>query len=258
MMTPDLESTARRALPLIDLTLLGDRHALDEVALLAASAATPHGTPAALCIWPEGIATARDALDHHGLSAVRIATVANFPDGEADALLAARETEAAAAAGADEIDLVLPYRALLAGDVAAVRTLLRDCRDAAGHRCLKVILETGELASAAMIAKACELALEAGADFLKTSTGKSSVGATPEAARIMLTMIAGQGGRCGFKVSGGIRQVTDVVPYLALADQLLGSGWVRPARVRIGASALLRDVLGLLGSSAATPPSNDY
>ena len=256
-MTTDLQQAARRTLGLIDLTLLGERAAHAEVARLAASASTPHGAPAALCIWPECIGTARGELDGHGLSAVRIASVANFPDGSADVRRAVRETTDAIAAGADEVDLVLPYRALLAGETDMVRGLLRDCREAAGARCLKVILETGELGSAAMIAEASRIALEAGANFLKTSTGKAAVGATPQAAQIMLAAIARHGSG-GFKAAGGIRRVTEVLPYLELADALFGPGWATPARFRIGASALLQDVLAVLDGLGETPGSDGY
>lgn len=253
-----LQQAARRVLPLIDLTLLGERAAHAEVARLVTSAVTPHGAPAALCIWPECIATARAELDRQGLSAVRIASVANFPDGAADPGRAADETAAAIAAGADEIDLVLPYRALLAGDVDRVRGLLRDCRAAAGSRCLKVILETGELGRPALIAEASRLALEAGADFLKTSTGKTPVGATRAAAELMLGAIAERGAGCGFKAAGGLRRITDVLPYLELADRLLGPDWVSPARFRIGASALLQDVLAVLEGRDETTCCDGY
>lgn len=256
-MTPDLQHVARRALPLIDLTLLGERGAHAEVTRMAASAATPHGAPAALCIWPECIGDARRELERQRLTGVRIASVANFPEGHGDAAQAARDTAAAVAAGADEVDLVLPWRALLAGELERVRALLQACREAAGEACLKVILETGELGSEAMIAMASELALEAGADFIKTSTGKTAVGATPEAARVMLAAIA-RHGRGGCKVSGGVRRVADVAAYLALADALLGPDWVGPQHFRIGASALLADALAVLDGSSATAGSDGY
>jgi deoxyribose-phosphate aldolase len=257
-MPSDLHRYARRALATMDLTALGDHDDADSIARLAASAETPHGSPAALCIWPEWIATARRELDRRGLAKVRIATVANFPDGSADPARAARETIAAVAAGADEIDVVFPYRSLMAGNAAVGEALLRDCRDAAGDHCLKVILETGELVSEELIREASRIAIAGGADFLKTSTGKTAVSATLAAAGTMLSVIIDNGGHCGFKAAGGIRRVADAVPYLDLADELLGPGWATSARFRIGASALLQDVLAVLGTRGAPAEPDGY
>jgi deoxyribose-phosphate aldolase len=116
---------------------------------------------------------------------------------------------------------------------------------------LKVILESGALAEAAVIRAASELALDAGADFIKTSTGKVAMGATPEAARVMLETLRDRGGRAGFKVSGGVRRLEDAALYLALADEILGAGWATPAHFRIGASALLTDIRAAFGAAAA-------
>jgi deoxyribose-phosphate aldolase len=257
-MPSDLHRYARRALATMDLTALGDHDDADSIARLAASAETRHGSPAALCIWPQWIATARRELDRRGLARVRIATVANFPDGSADPARAARETAAAVAAGADEIDVVFPYRALIAGNAAVGEALLRDCRDAAADRCLKVILETGELVGDELIREASRIAITGGADFLKTSTGKTPVSATLAAAGTMLAVIVDSGGHCGFKAAGGIRRVADAAPYLALADELLGPGWATSARFRIGASALLQDVLAVLGTRGAPAEPDGY
>jgi deoxyribose-phosphate aldolase len=253
-----LHRHARRALATMDLTALGDHEDLDSIESLAAAAATPHGTPAALCVWPEWIPTVRSALDRLGLTEVRIAAVTNFPEGSADPARAARETAAAVAAGADEVDIVFPYRALLAGNAGVGEALMRECRVAAGGRCLKVILETGELASTALIDRASRIAIAGGADFIKTSTGKVPVGATLEAARTMLEAIVAHGGTCGFKAAGGIRRVVDAVPYFDLADRLLGEDWATPARFRIGASALLQDILAILGTPGDAAPSDGY
>jgi deoxyribose-phosphate aldolase len=257
-MASDLQHHARRVLASMDLTALGDSDDADSIAALAASAATPHGAPAALCIWPRWIALARSELDRRGLIGTRIATVANFPDGHADPVRAAQETAAAMAAGADEIDVVFPWRALLAGDRDAGAKLVRACRDAAGERCLKIILETGELGDQTLIRAASRIAIDAGADFIKTSTGKTAISATLAAAETMLVAIAVSGGRCGFKAAGGIRRVDEAVSYLDLADRLLGPGWATPARFRIGASALLHDVLAVLGAPAPTAAPDGY
>lgn len=238
---------ARRALAAMDLTRLEDDDTADRIRALCGSADTPFGAPAAVCVQPEFVVTAREALARIGLGAVRVATVVNFPDGAADMARAVRETRRALGAGADEIDAVFPWRALLAGDADSGRALVSACKDACGGRTLKVILETGELREPKPIRRASDIAIASGADFIKTSTGKVAVNATPDAARIMLEAIRDAGGRCGFKAAGGIRRLEDAGIYFALADDILGPGWATPARFRLGASALLGEVLRELG-----------
>ena len=249
-MTADSDS-ARRALALLDLTSLNDDDTVAAIERLCAKARTPFGDVAAVCIYPRFVVAARRALRG---SAVRIATVANFPDGDPDVDRAVAETRAAIADGADEIDVVLPYRALLAGDRATPLTLVAACKVACGVDArLKVILETGALAAPERIAEAARLAIEGDADFLKTSTGKLQPGATLTAARIMLEAIAEArtaGRRVGFKAAGGIRTAQQAAQYLSLGDEIMGDGWATPETFRFGASALLDDLLGVLGGGA--------
>lgn len=227
---------AARLLPLLDLTSLAEDDTPAQIRALCASAHTAHGRPAALCVYPEHVTTVREALAG---TAVKVATVVNFPDGSDDAARIARETRRAIAAGAHEIDMVLPWRALLARDVARARYCVDACREACGADvALKLIIETGALADAARIREACELGLDAGVDFLKTSTGKVPVNATLDAAAVMLDAIAARGGGCGFKAAGGIRSLADAAAYVQLAESRLGADWVTPARFRIGASGL--------------------
>lgn len=235
---------ARRALRLLDLTDLSDAcsdHALDA---LCRKAMTAHGPVAAVCIWPQFVSRARKTLQG---SAVRIATVANFPAGDEDVERVIDAVAGALDRGADEIDLVLPYRALLRGEPAVARDMIAAVRDiVGGERRLKVILETGALGDAPAIESASQLAIEAGADFLKTSTGKTAFSATPEAAAIMLRVIAEAGGPVGFKASGGVRTLADAKLYLGLADRVMGEGWVSPETFRIGASGLFDGLLAAL------------
>jgi deoxyribose-phosphate aldolase len=157
-------------------------------------------------------------------------------------------------AGAQEVDVVLPYRQLMAGDEAAVSKLLQAVRLACPGLVLKVILETGELKSPELMTRASQLALEAGADFLKTSTGKTPVNATVDAARSMLSAIAANPvakSRVGFKASGGIKTVHDAMIYEALTEQILGAEALTPKRFRIGASSLLNDIEAVLDPLAA-------
>lgn len=235
---------ARRALPLLDLTDLSDAcTAADITAMCAAARASG---VAAVCLWPRFVAQA--ARDLAG-SGVRIATVVNFPAGGEDVAGTLRETRAALADGADEIDLVLPYPALRDGRPEAARAMVDAVRAVCAETCLKVILETGRLAPD-LIRQASRLALAAGADMIKTSTGKTAISATPEAAEIMLEAIRDGGGRQGLKVSGGLRTVADAARYLDLADRMMGSGWARPDTFRIGASALRAALVAALEPTA--------
>ena len=241
------EDTARRAIALLDLTNLNDDCTHEAIDALCERAVTPHGHVAAICIWPRFISHARRQLNE----AVRVATVVNFPHGGLDVEIVRVETAEALRDGADEIDLVLPYDAFLEGDRAAAVRMVEAIRETAGDATLKVIIETGELKSEAAIREASRLAIEAGADFIKTSTGKVEVNATPEAARLMLEEIAASGKRVGFKPAGGIKTTEDAGSYLALADEILGDDWATPATFRFGASGVLDDLLAALDGGRA-------
>lgn len=238
---------ALRLLPLLDLTSLGEDDTPGQIRALCESARSPWGWPAALCVYPEHVTTVRETLAG---APVAVATVVNFPDGSTDEGRVRRETQRALAAGADEIDLVFPWRSFLQGEHAVAERVVAACRDACtqGAR-LKLILETGMLGSDEAVRAASRLGLRCEVDFLKTSTGKVAINATPGAAAIMLDEIAATGGRCGFKVAGGVRRAEDAALYLDLAQARLGSDWVGPARFRIGASALF----GALQQALAVP-----
>jgi len=242
MTDPEAGAVARRALPLLDLTDLGETCTETRIDVLCRDA--KRGTVAAICVWPRFVAQGARALAGTG---IRVATVINFPAGGEDCARATDDTAEALRDGADEIDLVLPYRALLRGDGALARDMVEAVRDTCGSALLKVILETGELADPARIREASRLALEAGADFLKTSTGKSPVSATPEAAEAMLGEIRAGGRPAGLKVSGGLRSVADAAAYLALADRIMGPDWVEPGTFRLGASSLFETLMQARG-----------
>jgi deoxyribose-phosphate aldolase len=248
---------ARIALACLDLTSLNDSDTEAQVDALCERAAGPHGAPAALCVWPRLARYARQ----HAPAAVKIAAVANFPAGSTDANAAVRDAAAVVQAGAQEVDVVMPWQALQAGDTAACARLLRAVRRACDGLVLKVILETGELREPALIDSAAHLALAEGADFLKTSTGKTPVSATPAAARALLGAIAADAqaaGRVGFKAAGGIRSVADAAVYLDLVETTLGAAALVPARFRIGASALLADIDAVLGGGVPVTPAKGY
>jgi deoxyribose-phosphate aldolase len=252
-----MHDTAKRALSLLDLTDLTDDCDAAAIEKLCAQAQTPFGTTAAICIWPRFVAQARGILGPG--HAVKIATVVNFPSGDQVVADVLAETKRAIADGADEIDLVIPYRDFISGDEGAVTDMVSAVKAVCTPPViLKTILETGELKDPALIREASDLAIAAGADFIKTSTGKVAVNATLQAAEIMLNAIKASGKPVGFKPAGGVRTVTDAGEYLALAASILGEGWATPKTFRFGASGLLGDILSVLGGQAAPAAPASY
>lgn len=239
---------ARRALALMDLTELGDTAGEKDVAALCDKAGGNETLPpiAAICLWPRHVAFARRRWQG------RIATVVNFPGGDEGIDAVVGQTRDALAAGADEIDIVLPHRAFLAGDAAPAAAMLHAIRAETRGKTLKVILESGLYPDEATIAAASGLAITTGADFIKTSTGKVPVGATLDAARVMLRAIRAAHRPVGFKPSGGIRTLEDARTYLDLADSIMGPEWARPATFRFGASGLYGALAGAITGAAST------
>jgi deoxyribose-phosphate aldolase len=237
---------ARRLMALTDLTSLNESDDAATVRALSLTARTAPVKPATVCIWAQWIPAALEALQGTGIP---VCAVANFPSGAAEPETAAAETAAAVAAGASEVDVVFPFRALLAGDSQVGSRLVRACRAACGDRALlKVILETGQLLGAANIRRAAEIAVDGGAHFLKTSTGKTQPAATPEAAAVLLDVIeaAGHRGRAvGFKASGGIRTLDDALIYVTLYEQRFGAGSAAASNFRIGASGLFKELMAV-------------
>ena len=231
------KSSAQRILSLIDLTNLNDDCTEDNVVELCSRAQGEFGNTAAVCVWPRFVNLCASIL--RGTS-IKVATVVNFPHGGTDVADVVATTIAALDAGADEIDLVLPYQSMITGDEAQVLSMLEAVREvvhAPAH--LKVILETGELINPERIRRASELAIKTGADFIKTSTGKSKISATPEAVTTMLQVIRDSERPVGLKPSGGIRTVAEAQQYLDLADAIMGPQWATPQTFRFGASGLL-------------------
>ena len=254
-MTDNLKQTARRALAALDLTDLTDDCDGAAIERLCGRAVTRYGPVAAVCIWPRFIAQAGPLLAGTG---VKIATVVNFPSGDEPPEIVEADIRAAIADGADEIDLVLPYRALIEGNDGAARAMVALARATAPGATLKVILETGELRDPGRIEHASNLAIAEGADFIKTSTGKVKLNATPEAAHIMLEAIAGSARPVGLKPAGGIRTVADAGEYLVLADRIMGPGWATPERFRLGASGVLDVILATLDGGATPKAGTAY
>jgi len=251
MTMTDLQKTAKEAILLMDLTTLNDDDTDAKVITLCHQAKTAVGNTAAICIYPRFIPVARKTLREQGSTDIKIATVTNFPHGNSDIEIAVSETKAAVAYGADEVDVVFPYKALIKGNETVGYELVKACKEACGDILLKVIIESGELQSAALIRRASEISIDAGADFIKTSTGKVPVNATLEAAEIMLKVIKEKNPNIGFKAAGGVKDAQTAKAYLDLAREILGDNWVDARHFRFGASSLLNNLLAELDLSEA-------
>ena len=235
----------------MDLTTLEGADTPGKVAALSAKAVRPkpgdHSIPsvAAVCVYP---ALVPAAFEHVRGSGVKVASVATaFPSGQTFTAIKIAETEAAVAAGAHEIDMVIDRGCFLGGDYQKVYDEIRAVKEAGAEAHLKVILETGELGTYDNVRRASILAMAAGADFIKTSTGKVTPAATLPVSLVMMEAIRDfgreTGESVGFKAAGGIRTAKQAIQYLVLLHETLGPDWLTPARFRLGASSLLNDVL---------------
>jgi deoxyribose-phosphate aldolase len=243
------------AVRMVDLTTLEGADTPGKVRGLCAKAARPDPADsavppvAAVCVYPDLVAVAKASLPSAGpRGSVVVASVATaFPSGRASLAVKLADTADAVAAGADEIDMVIDRGAFLAGRYGQVYEEIRAVKEASGSAHLKVILETGELATLDNVSRASWLAMLAGADFIKTSTGKVSPASTPPVALVMLSAVRDfeqvSGRRVGVKVAGGIRTAKDAIRYLVLVNETAGRAWLTPDLFRIGASSLLNDLL---------------
>ncbi len=245
------EAALRLAVSMVDLTTLEGKDSEGKVRRLCAKALRPDPADptvppvAAVCVYPTFVRTAREAL---GGAPVHVASVATaFPSGHAPIETRLAEVRAAVADGADEIDMVIDRGAFLAGHVDRVSDEIVRVKDACGEAHLKVILETGELETYDNVRRASILAMRAGADFIKTSTGKVNPAATPPVILVMLEAIRDfeqeTGRAVGLKPAGGIRTAKDAIRSLVLVKETLGDAWLTPDRFRIGASSLVNDLL---------------
>ncbi|WP_198533918.1 deoxyribose-phosphate aldolase [Streptomyces odonnellii] len=254
--TRSIKTTAKAyaidlAISMIDLTTLEGADTPGKVRALAAKAQHPDPTDrttpatAAVCVYPDMAPTAVAALAG---STVKVASVATaFPAGRASLAVKLADTRDAVAAGADEIDMVIDRGAFLAGHYLKVYEEIRAVKEAAGAARLKVIFETGELSTYDNIRRASWLGMLAGADFIKTSTGKVGVNATPANTLLMLEAVrdfrAQTGVQVGVKPAGGIRTSKDAVKFLVLVNETAGADWLDSHWFRFGASSLLNDLL---------------
>jgi len=250
----------RLAVAMCDLTTLEGQDTVEKVRRLCARAVNPYtpreGMPprevacvphvAAVCVYPQFVAAAKEALQGTGVKVAAVGTA--FPSGQYPFHLRLADVKWAIREGADEVDMVLNRGLFLQGEYRRVFDEITRVKEACGDRVhLKVILETGELGSYDNIRKAAYIALMAGADFIKTSTGKIQPAATLPATLVMLEAIRdfydATGRAVGMKPAGGIRTAKDAIRYLVLLHETLGADWLTPERFRFGASSLLNDLL---------------
>ena len=243
------------AISMIDLTTLEGADTPGKVRALCTKAVRPDPLDSsvphvgAVCVYNDMVKVARDHLDSNGGSEIPVAAVSTaFPSGRASFEVKARDTQDAIVNGAGEIDMVIDRGAFLSGDLAKVYSEIVAIKEICGDKAhLKVILETGELVTYDNVRKASFLAMAAGADFIKTSTGKVAPAATPPVVLVMLEAVRDYftmtGRRIGVKPAGGIRTSKDAIKQLVLVNETAGPEWLTPELFRIGASALLNDLL---------------
>ena len=243
------------AIQMVDLTTLEGADTPGKIRSLCAKAVRPDPSDpkvphvGAICVYNDMVKEARTALDQIGGEEIPVAAVSTaFPSGRASLEVKKRDTQDAIEAGAGEIDMVIDRGAFLSGKIGDVYDEIRAIKEVCGEKAhLKVILETGELVTYDNVRRASFLAMLAGADFIKTSTGKVSPAATPPVVLVMLEAVRDfyrlSGRKIGVKPAGGIRTTKDAIKQLVLVKETAGPEWLTPKLFRIGASALLNDLL---------------
>jgi len=239
------------ALSMIDLTTLEGKDSEGKVIQLCSKARTPYApmpdlpSVAAVCVYPSMVKTAKNALKGTSINVASVATA--FPSGMASHQVKLEDTKFAVDAGADEIDMVISRGEFLKGNYNFIFDEIASIKEACGETHLKVILETGELETYENVRKASDIAMYAGADFIKTSTGKISPAATQPVTLVMLEAIRdyyqSTGKMIGMKPAGGIRKAKQALQYLVLVKETLGAAWLTPDWFRFGASSLANDLL---------------
>jgi deoxyribose-phosphate aldolase len=257
----------KMALSMIDLTTLEGKDTAGKVKQLCYKAMHPHDalegipTVAAICVYPSMVKTAKKALEG---SKIKVASVATgFPSGQAPRDVKIRDTKYAVSEGADEVDMVISRGKFLAGEYNFVFDEIASIKEACGNARLKVILETGELTTLDKVRRASDIAMHAGADFIKTSTGKIQPAATMPVTLVMLEAIKdfyySTGKMIGMKPAGGISKSKAALHYLVMVNEVLGEDWLSNHWFRFGASSLANDILmQLVKEKTGVYQSADY
>lgn len=242
------QDVAQKALGLLELTSLNADDNSERIVALCERALTPIGNVAAVCVSSRFAGLARRTLDALDAREVKVVAAVNFPGGGASVSVVESEIQSVLHVGVDEVDLLYPFHAQLAGNKQIGSEMIASAKAICEQRAtLTVTLETGVLSDPQIIHDVCRVAIRAGAGFLKTSAGKQIMGATPQAARILIEAIAELGAQVGFKASGNVRTLDEARSYLHMAQSRFGPAWLQPDRLRLGANSLLDDLLAHLG-----------
>jgi deoxyribose-phosphate aldolase len=246
------------ALNMIDLTTLEGKDTAGKVKQMCYKAMHPHDelpglpTVAAVCVYPTFVGLAKKELGNSGVKVASVATA--FPSGQSTRQIKIEDTKFAVSEGADEVDMVISRGEFLAGNYNYVFDEIAEVKEACGKARLKVILETGELSTLDNVRRASEIAMRAGADFIKTSTGKIQPAATQPVTLVMLEAIREYyyetGIMIGMKPAGGISTAKSALNYLVMVHETLGNAWMNNEWFRFGASSLANDILMQLAKEA--------
>ncbi|MBA2654512.1 MAG: deoxyribose-phosphate aldolase [Gammaproteobacteria bacterium] len=225
-------------LSVIDLTNLNLQETEESIAKLCQKADSSLGCVAAICVYPKFVPLVAELAPK-----INIAAVANFPTGDEKLSDVLKQIQNAIESGAKEIDVVFPFSTYFKDGKTDALEFVKQCKKTCGKKLLKVILEISEFASSDQIYTVSNEVIDCGANFLKTSTGKSKHGATLESASVMLLAIHSQEKRAaGFKASGGIKEIKQALAYVKLAKKIMGDEWLDPTHFRIGASHLIDNI----------------
>lgn len=242
------EEVAQKALGLLELTSLNADDSDDRIIALCERALTPLGNVAGVCVSSRFAGLARRTLDALQAREVKVVAAVNFPTAGASISTAESEIQSVLQMGVDEVDLLYPFHAQLAGNKQIGGEMIAAAKALCEQRAtLTVTLETGVLRDPQIIHDVCRMAIRAGADFLKTTAGKQIAGTTPQAARILIEAVAEMGSHVGVKASGNVRTLDEARIYLSMAEARFGPAWLQPERMRLGGNSLLDDLLAHLG-----------
>jgi deoxyribose-phosphate aldolase len=236
-----------KLIAIIDLTSLNPSDNEESIINLCKKAETPLGKVAAVCVFPQFIPLVKANLGR----GIRITSVTNFPTGKMSLETALADIHQAISAGANEMDVVMPYSLYKEGKEKEALDYIRECKKACGHNTLKVILETSEFDQLGDVYTLSKKVITTGADFLKTSTGKSSEGANIVKSGLILLAIKQCNSKIGFKASGGIKAIWDANAQLGLAAKIMGEDWITSSHFRIGASGLVDEIMRVIKGGTA-------
>ena len=233
-------SLATKLIGNLDLTSLNLSDTNETIISLCQNAQTPYGNVRAVCVYPQFITLAKNSLKNTDIS---VATVINFPQGRSDIISLKEQLLNSINCGADEIDAVFPYHDFLKNNIDICKTFLETLTQNKADKKIKIILESGAFTDQKILNQACLLCLKYDIDFLKTSTGKTAISATPEAVKTIIDSIKSTSANVGIKISGGIKTFNQAEQYYNIIKTVMNENWITPEHFRIGASSLLNNLI---------------